>query len=127
MSKELSFSSTRFPKILLLGNGILRLYDGGNWDDLLKQIGPKSAMRKDLANIPYAMQPEALCGVDVEDVQRKTAAAIHEVDIKKRSILKHILKLPFDAILTTNYGYEIESILIDGEWNEYKKRELLLL
>lgn len=123
MSKGFLFSSTRFPKILLLGNGILRLYDGGNWDDLLKHIGPKSAKGNDLTNIPYAMQPEALCGVDVEDVQRKTAAAIHEADIKKKSILERILKLPFDVILTTNYGYEIESVLIDGEWTEYKKKK----
>ncbi len=123
MSEGLSFSSTRFPKILLLGNGILRLYDGGNWDDLLKQIGPKTAKGKDLTNIPYAMQPEALCGVDVETVQRQTAVAIHEADIKKKSILQRILELPFDAILTTNYAYEIESVLIDGKWTGYKKKK----
>lgn len=121
MSKGHSISSKNLPKVLLLGNGILRLYKGGNWQTLLKQIEPKPSKGLDLSNVPYAMQPEALCGVDVEDVQRKTAGAIHEVDINEKTILKDILKLPFDAVLTTNYTYEIEATLNGGRWTEYNR------
>ena len=47
-----------------------------------------------------AMQPEALCGVDVEELQRKTVAAIE--DGKAHDVLRKLATLPFDAILTTN-------------------------
>lgn len=123
MHKELTFSSTHLPKVLFVGNGILRLCDGGDWNKLLEQIDPCPSKAKKLTNIPYAMQPEALCGVDVEDVQRKTAKALYEVDINKKSIIKHLLSLPFDAILTTNYTYEIEIALTNGKWTNNSREK----
>ena len=121
MSKELSFSSVSLPRVLLLGNGILRLYNGGDWSELLKQIEPKPPKRYNLKGIPFAMQPEALCGVDVEEVQRKTAKAITEANTGTKEMMKKILSLPFDAVLTTNYTYEIETVLSGGRWTEYSR------
>ena len=113
------------PKVLLLGNGMLKLGNNGlGWDDLLKRIRtrPGEINVKD-AKVPYAMQPEALCGTDVEQIQRDVANNIETLK-DGHPLLKEILSLPFDAILTTNYTYEIETILTGKEWpgkNERRK------
>ena len=75
MKYEVKWDMTHIPRILLLGNGVLRLAGGGNWDDLLHEIETPPHKKRNLKNVPYAMQPEAICGVDVEEVQRRTAAA----------------------------------------------------
>lgn len=105
------------PKVLLLGNGMLRLgNEAAGWDDLLVKIKTRPG-KLDVkgANVPYAMQPEALCGVDVEQIQRDVSANI--VTLKKHHpLLDELLGLPFDAVLTTNYTYEAEAILSGKEW-----------
>ena len=57
------------------------------------------------------MQPEVLCGVDVEEVQRKTAEYIQDAAQESSEVLNQLVSLPFDAILKTNYTYEIESAM----------------
>lgn len=111
------------PKVLLLGNGVLRLAGGGNWNELLQAIETPPPKKRDLSLVPYAMQPEAICGVDVEEVQRKTALAIKDNGKDPQNILQRILLFPFDAILTTNYTYEIETVISGGEWTEKKRRD----
>ncbi len=107
------------PKVLLLGNGILRLSGGGDWTSLLRQINTRDKL-PNLDRVPYAMQPECLCGVDVEDVQRRTSEAI--VDSSTDAVLERLLALPFDTMLTTNYTYEIERALTGREWTETARR-----
>ena len=113
-----------YPKVLLLGNGILRLGNQGTgWDELLEKIKTRSVDHniKDI-NIPYAMKPEALCGTNVEQVQRDVADNIKNIDTP-HELMRELLSLPFDAILTTNYSYEIESVLSGKEWpGKYERR-----
>ena len=117
------FPSTRLPRVLLLGNGILRLYHDFDWNALLKEIAQEDNKENDVSGIPYAMRPEAICGVDVEEVQRKTANVIHEISIDEKDAIKHVLTFPFDAILTTNYGYEIETALVGKQWTENNRKK----
>ena len=102
MKPTLKLPMDRVPRVLLLGNGVLRLGGGGDWKALLKQISLRDEL-PDLDNVPYAMQPECLCGVDVNEVQRRTAAAIADGEVNGQHVLNRLLSLPFDAILTTNY------------------------
>ena len=62
------------PNVLLLGNGMLKLGNKGkSWDELLKDIKVREG-NINVSKIPNAMQPEALCGVDVEEIQRRVAS-----------------------------------------------------
>ena len=122
MPKEkLLIGASSAPNVLFIGNGLLQLGGGGNWSSLLNKINPKPDYTIDLVGVPYAMQPEALCGVDVEEVQRKTSASIE--DGNAHILLRKVLQLPFDAIITTNYTYEIETVLSDNVWNEKERRK----
>lgn len=107
------------PRVLLLGNGLLRLAGGGDWSVLLRQLTdrPEDINLKD---VPYAMQPEALCGTDVEEVQRRAAEAIDNSPVHK--LLDALLHMDFDAILTTNFTYEIEEAISARPWSEYQRR-----
>ena len=123
MVYELRMAATSIPKVLFLGNGILRLAGGGNWSDLLREIGTLPHKGRNLTYVPFAMQPEAICGVNVEEVQRRTAAAIKDTKEDPQDTLRRMLSLPFDAILTTNYTYEIENALAGEEWTERARRK----
>ena len=122
MKATLKLPMDRLPRVLLLGNGILRLGGGGDWGALLKEISLRDTL-PNLEKVPYAMRPECLCGVDVEEVQRRTAAAIVDGEADSRNVLKRLLSLPFDAILTTNYTYEIERALTGRPWTETARRK----
>ena len=111
------------PKVLLLGNGMLKLGNKGtSWGELLAKIKIRPGNLNVLdAGVPYAMQPEALCGVDVEQIQRDVASNIESLK-DYHPLLVELLRLPFDAILTTNYTYEVESILSGKEWPGKRER-----
>ena len=108
------------PKVLLLGNGVLQLNKGMQWSDLIETIRPAESVIQSTEDIPFAMQPEAVCGTNVEEVQRKTADAISNGD--PHEILKQLVSLDFDAILTTNYTYEIEQALTGNTWSDNKRK-----
>ena len=121
--KVFTIKADQVPKVLLLGNGMLKLGNKGtSWDELLKKIQNRPINPSALHDkVPYAMQPEALCGVNVEQIQRDVANNINSLK-ECHSLLKELLKLPFDAILTTNYTYEIEAVLSGKEWPGKQER-----
>jgi hypothetical protein len=121
---RLEISNKRFPKVLLLGNGMLKLDDKGiSWKELLQKIQMIPGKRN-VDILPMAMQPEALCGVDAEEVQRRVAAETKTLD-KVNPLLCRLLELPFDAIVTTNYTYEVEETLSGNKWTEYRRKKTL--
>ena len=121
MKETLMIYPGKAPRVLLLGNGILQLAGGGSWGELLSAIGKTPVDPALLKGVPYAMQPECICGVDVEDVQRRTAAAI--ADNPAHEALRRLLALPWDAVLTTNYTYEIEQVLSNKTWDDSQRRK----
>lgn len=119
---NISIDCNKIPNVLLLGNGMLKLGNTGtSWDELIAKI---RGIDKDIDYrcLPYAMQPEAVCGVDVEDIQRRIAMEIKDID-NPHSLLYKLLEIPFDAIITTNYTYEIEKILSGGKWSSNMRRK----
>lgn len=121
-NRTFEINTIHFPKVLLLGNGMLKLGGKGkSWNQLLKEIKTRDVTFK-AEDVPYAMQPEVVCGVDVQEIQRKVASAI-QTESCVDPLLKTLLQLPFDAILTTNYTYEAEQILSGGRWNENVRKK----
>ena len=62
------------------------------------------------------MQPEAIRGTEGEEVQRLISSNIRSQS--PHEILRQLVFMDFDAIITTNYTYEIEDALLDGKWND---------
>lgn len=120
MKKEnvtLEIDTVHFPKVLLLGNGLLKLGgEGMSWEQLLQKIRTRD-VGVQTKEVPYAMQPEVVCGVDVQDIQKRVADTIKTAG-NPHPLLETLLKFPFDAVLTTNYTYEAEQILSGGRWSE---------
>lgn len=119
-SRKLYIDPSSPPKVLLLGNGILQLNNGICWSDLIRSLSRSGSEEKNIDGIPFAMQPEAVCGTNVEEVQRKTAETIKNGE--PHELLKQLVSLDFDAILTTNYTYEIEQTISEKDWTERSRR-----
>ena len=126
MRHPIDIDLTSFPKVLLVGNGVLRLGESISWSDLLKEIKTRSDKEYKLESVPMAMQPECICGVDVDEVQRRTANIIRDSQPDESGFLKRLVSLPFDAILTTNYTYEIEKELTGKPWSDQARRKTFI-
>lgn len=110
---EFDIRSGRFPRVLLLGNGILRLRGGVSWEALLHNIALKDEIPEDvLQEIPLAMRVEALCGVDIESAGTRAAEEFEPISACVTDELRRLLALPWDCVLTTNYTYEAEGVLL---------------
>lgn len=106
-------------RVLLLGNGLLQSFGGESWDEFLKSI----CKRKDLPELKGINCPEPLKAIlltnDKVDVamKEKCAKILNGEQIKPELalLLKEILALGFDHILTTNYTYELEQAAVYPE------------
>ena len=115
----------RRPKILLLGNGILRCAKNSvKWYDFLKENAVSEELAsvflynedgKELSEIPNTVLALLLCGVDDKSRKNKYNETLdnHKIydDENVQMLISMFLSLKFDAILTTNYTYEIESVI----------------
>lgn len=119
--ENVAYRPAKNTKGAFLGNGVLRLGKGKEWSDLINSLDPSTSGSINVNDVPMAMRPEAICGTDVEAVQRKTAAVL-ETGIPHR-ILQRLTEMDFDAILTTNYTYEIEQAISGGIWTEKARRK----
>ena len=124
---EFDLRTGRFPRVLLLGNGVLRLHGGVSWNGLLQRIALKDALPDDvLRSIPMAMRVEALCGVDVEGARDRAAATFDTGESCVNDTLRRLLNLPWDCVLTTNYTYEAEAVFSpDGRFGKGRRRRTL--
>lgn len=104
----------RKPRILLLGNGINRAFNSDSWDDLLNSIDRRS----DRYDIGGFHCPEALKAILItednvdkalKNKKEKLANLGTEKSEKQMRLLRKLLGLGFDEILTTNYSYELET------------------
>jgi hypothetical protein len=113
----LYLSYEKIPKILLLGNGINRAYDYASWDDLIKSISTKSLTSSEseaMKTVPYPLQPVILTNDHVDIQIRKISGSLsaEQAPVTEEKLLRKFAMLPVDAILTTNYTYEMEKALI---------------
>lgn len=110
---EIDLAARRYPRVLLLGNGILRLQGGMSWETLLKRIALKDEIPEAvLREIPLAMRVEAMGGVDVESAASRAAEEFESVNAGATDTLRRLMNLPWDCVLTTNYTYEAEEVLL---------------
>lgn len=115
----LSIDLSKIPNVLFLGSGLVLLSGGKNWTDLLSDMN--SAKKNDLSHIPFAMRPEVIFDAQIEDAQKEVAKGLKTVEA--HDILKRLLSLSFDAMLTTNYTYEIEQVLSEARWTETRRQK----
>lgn len=119
----ISLDPTRLPRVLLLGNGILRLCDGISWNDLLNDLKNRDVVEADISDVPFCMKPEVLCDLDAEEIRRKVGARLADATLCITPQLEKLLSLDFDCILTTNYTYEIERVLTNQKWDDKMRRK----
>ena len=116
------------PKILLLGNGINKAFEKDSWDELLKKIACKTFSADEwelIKKAPYPLQTVMITN-DTVDVSIKN----HIVDTMlnqstesgQADLINQLVSLPFDAILTTNYSYEIEKTMDENFYCKSKQR-----
>lgn len=104
------------PKVLLLGNGINRAFDYASWDDLIKSISTKELSKNEelcMSNVPYPLQPVILTNDHLDTRMKEISQPLSVLRASKDEevLLRQFASLPVDAILTTNYTYELERAL----------------
>ena len=105
----------RRPKVLLLGNGVFYAEEEKqSWLEVIKRMKRSNAAVEEYYGfIPYSILATAVTDVSDTDRQKKYATEMHTLDVKK-PYLGRILQHKFDAIITTNYTYEIENYYHPG-------------
>ena len=106
----LTISPRRRPKVLLLGNGMNRVFGGASWSGLLEKINRTDFTADQVKGIPFPMQAVLLSkdhvDVSLHDLQRELTHC--EVHPWLSEQLQRLLAMPFDCILTPNFTYEIQ-------------------
>ena len=114
----LTISLGRRPKVLLLGNGMNRVYGGASWAGLLEKINRTSFTADQVKSMPFPMQAVLLSrdqvDVSLQDLQRELTQC--EVHPWLGEQLRRLLAMPFDCILTPNFTYEVECALVPDLW-----------
>ena len=100
--------------MLLLGNGMNRVYGGASWAGLLEKINRTSFTADQVKSMPFPMQAVLLSrdqvDVSLQDLQRELTQC--EVHPWLGEQLRRLLAMPFDCILTPNFTYEVECALV---------------
>ena len=107
------------PNVLLLGNGILRSCSPNqstNWEEGIKKLSDFPDIQEryqKLSCAPYTVQATAFAPFEDSARQHRYLDVFQTLQLDDDLLLKELLELPFDTILTTNYTYEIENIYYD--------------
>ncbi len=111
----------RIPNVLLIGNGINQAFGGASWDKVLGMLSTGEYDYNDkvfsqIKKIPYSLQTILISSDSVDDGMYGIAKSMLPGPLKAEhsALLRKITSLGFDAILTTNYSYEIETSLDSG-------------
>lgn len=107
-----SFDLTvRRPQVLLFGNGFF--HEECKWQDFIVRCGRQNFCKTDFKDVPYSIMADII--TDVTDDKARHAKYYEqltklnkcgEVNSKR---LEELVKIKFDAIITTNYTYQIEN------------------
>lgn len=102
----------KIPQVILLGNGINRAFGGRSWGELLHDIAAedKKGINVESLRSPAPFQVIYLTNdtVDVTLKRHKYQLFGKVVEEEHADILRQILSMDADHILTTNYSYELE-------------------
>ena len=120
------------PKVLLLGNGLCRAYDGMSWDGLLDEIKDQGAFPYPAHKyvMPMPLKAAMLTNNTISDKLRRIVAEGNADKLQQtktnwgsfikttapmRDQIRKLVNCNFDYVLTTNYSYEIEAALLSEE------------
>lgn len=113
-----TIKKTYIPKVLLLGNGINKLFGKNSWDELLTEIISSHQSPDDVKKIkqlPYPLQAvvvtEDHLDEKLDELSKKYLEMMSVENGEQSQMLRKFLSCDFDAILTTNYTYEIEQAI----------------
>ena len=99
------------PQVLLLGNGLNLAYGGKSWADLLKDINVREDFNvKELCS-PMPLQAILVTNNNLKETMKKKSLEFFgriQTD-EQMQILRLLLTMGFDDIITTNYSYELEA------------------
>lgn len=115
------------PRVLLLGNGINRAFGNSSWGDILDKMSCGAYSEKEikkLKTMPYPLQA-VVASADCVDKGVELFAkdlCSNEVNEKQKDILQKLIDNKYDAILTTNYSYEIEYAMDESFSCKYKQK-----
>jgi len=98
------------PKVLLLGNGMNRVYGGASWAGLLQKLNRTGYTPDEVSSIPLPMQAVLLSGDQVGESLEDLKSVLTRRNLHPwlETQLTALLALPFDCILTPNFTYELE-------------------
>lgn len=104
-------------KVILVGNGINRTYGVLSWAELIGQIQTKKLTKEEmeaLKNVPYPLQPVILTEDNIDIKMKAVAEELSSFKPKEEEskLIQNLMSLPIEAILTTNYTYEIEKSVL---------------
>ena len=119
---DIHLNGGRKPQVLLLGNGILRLAQGVDWNTLIAPLNTRRVPEPVLDQLPMSMKPETMYGTRFEHISRHISDALLQAEPCVSPQLERLLALDFDCILTTNYTYEIEQTLAGARWVKSGRR-----
>lgn len=108
-------ASRHFPQVLLLGNGLNRAFGGENWSKAIESIWKnKAVLHADVKGVPFPLQTVIGTEDKVEEVLKRKPQFMYGLENldEIKTPLSRLLTLNFDHILTTNYSYEIERVMI---------------
>ncbi|MCF0123983.1 MAG: hypothetical protein HUJ67_07700 [Ruminiclostridium sp.] len=117
------------PKVLLLGNGMNRVYGGASWAGLLQKINRTAFTPEEVKGIPLPMQAVLLSEDHVDSSLKELKKELTQCELHPwlDEQLKKLLTMPFDCILTPNFTYELECAADPnflegrGRWGRYQR------
>ena len=134
---KMKMENNRIPNVLLLGNGINRAFGASSWDNIINNLSTgeydsKPKWAKEIQKLPNSLQTVVISSDSVNDGMRQVSEKLMPSAIGNdhRKMLKDYLDIGFDAVLTTNYSYEIEKALLpdfdlkQGTASKYRKRTM---
>lgn len=98
------------PQVLLLGNGMNRVYGGASWAGLLQKINRTPFTPEEVKSIPLPMQAVLLSEDHVDESLKDLRQELTQCELHPwlEGQLRKLLSMPFDCILTPNFTYELE-------------------
>lgn len=106
----------RLPQLLLLGNGLNRSFQGdkASWKELLRENSFNQAVPEDIT-VPLSLEVVLRTENRAKEMMKKQSESLYGIVSSEeyKATLQKVLAVGFDSILTTNYGYELESAGLD--------------
>ncbi|MBR0148059.1 MAG: hypothetical protein IJM23_02560 [Lachnospiraceae bacterium] len=127
--------SGEIPKVLLIGNGINRCFGQSSWESSILKVSTgdiDDSKRELIKDLPYPLRIVIESGDCVDGAMKLFGNELigSEICDEQRQLLLGFLDKDFDAVLTTNYSYELEKSLVEefkclpGRANKYRKNTI---